>query len=268
MPSLTLEVIFCCSLHSRTELPLAIVSRLERKGKFLQLILHSLTLDNEGDTGALAVLAACVMSVHILLLWARRDLKAIHRLMIKDEGFADHDPAAALSWLMQACHPYEFCIGEGHRKEDRGSSSSGLQPGSSLSAGGSSSSFNDASSEGTWDNGGLQEGTSCLLWVVLHSLCWRISRALLTPSDSLSSPFPSVPEVEHSSAVQGSADSRHLPDRVGGGADGAVSSPMHGARQVCVPLCVPLCVCVCAFFYYLSRCICRSSRVQTLECVC
>lgn len=93
------------SLNSRTELPLAIVSRLERKGKFLQLILHSLTLDNEGDTGALAVLAACVMSVHMLLIWARRDMAAIKRLMIKDEGFADHDPAAALSWLMQACRP-------------------------------------------------------------------------------------------------------------------------------------------------------------------
>jgi hypothetical protein len=244
MPSLTLEGLFVCSLHSRTELPLAIVSRLERKGKFLQLILHSLTLDNEGDTGALAVLAACVMSVHILLLWARRDLKAIHRLMIKDEGFADHDPAAALSWLMQACHPYEFCIGEGHRKEDRRPSSSYLQPSSSPSAGGSCSSLNDASSDGTWDNGGLQEGTSCVLWVVLHSLCWRISRALLTPNDPPSSPFP-FSEEERSSVVHGHGDSRkQRHQRVGGGGDGAVSSPMHGAKQVCVVCGVCACVCV------------------------
>ena len=87
------------------------LSAIERKGKFLQLILHGLTVANDGNTGALAILASCVMMTHFVLLCARKDLEALRELMLGNEGIADQDNAAALAWLMQACHPASFAVG-------------------------------------------------------------------------------------------------------------------------------------------------------------
>lgn len=64
-------------LDHLTVLPRAVLSRIERKGKFLQLILHSLTVDNTGNAGALSVLAACVMTTHFILIWSRKDFESL-----------------------------------------------------------------------------------------------------------------------------------------------------------------------------------------------
>jgi len=91
-------------------LPESVLSTFERKGKFLQLILHGLTVAKDGNTGALAILASCVMITHFVLLCARLDFEALHELMLDNEAIADQDNAAALAWLMQACNPALFAV--------------------------------------------------------------------------------------------------------------------------------------------------------------
>ena len=88
-----------------------LLSRMERTGKVLQLVLHSLTVDNSGSTGALATLAASVMTVHFLLAWARSDAAELERLLLRNEGAEDQDSAMALAWLMEACDPDHFAVG-------------------------------------------------------------------------------------------------------------------------------------------------------------
>ena len=70
-------------------LPDSVLSTVERKGKVLQLILHGLTVANDGNIGALAVLAACVMVTHFTLLCARNDFAALRALLLDNEAAAD-----------------------------------------------------------------------------------------------------------------------------------------------------------------------------------
>jgi hypothetical protein len=89
----------------------SVLSRMERTGKVLQLVLHSLTVDKSGNTGALATLAASVMAVHFVLVWARDDAAGLRRLLLRNEGAEDQDSAMALAWLMDACDPGHFQVG-------------------------------------------------------------------------------------------------------------------------------------------------------------
>ena len=92
-------------------LPDSLWSTAERKGKCLQLILHGLTVANDGNTGALAVLAACVMVTHFTLLCARNDFAALRALLLANEAAADESNAAAFAWLMRVCNPADFSVG-------------------------------------------------------------------------------------------------------------------------------------------------------------
>jgi len=92
-------------------LPDSVLSTVERKGKVLQLILHGLTVANDGNIGALAVLAACVMVTHFTLLCARNDFAALRALLLDNEAAADESNAAAFAWLMRVCNPAQFTVG-------------------------------------------------------------------------------------------------------------------------------------------------------------
>ena len=92
-------------------LPDPVLSTVERKGKVFQLILHGLTVANDGNTGALAVLAACVMVTHFTLLCARNDFAALRALLLDNEAAADESNAAAFAWLMHVCNPAQFTVG-------------------------------------------------------------------------------------------------------------------------------------------------------------
>ena len=89
----------------------AVLARMERTGKLLQLVLRSLTVDKTGDTGTLAALAASVMAVHFMLVLGKSDGPSLRRLLLRNEGAEDHDSAMALAWLMEACDPAHFPVG-------------------------------------------------------------------------------------------------------------------------------------------------------------
>eukprot|EP00960_Hanusia_phi_P027090 746638-Hanusia_phi.AAC.7 len=177
-------------------LPRSALSRLERKGKFLQLVLHSLSVDNHGDTGALAVLAASVMTVHFLLIWTRRDFDCLKELMTENEGIADDNYSAALSWLMQACNPSVFHIGSRKCKLSDASNSQ-LSMTSSISEPSQSfASLEDACTDDDNRSEQSDEGErktmkslvdrcadSCLMWILVCKFLSRLRLALSGPSE-------------------------------------------------------------------------------------
>jgi len=179
-------------LDHLTVLPRAVLSRIERKGKFLQLILHSLTVDNTGNAGALSVLAACVMTTHFILIWSRKDFESLVQLMNQNEGLADRDNAAALSWLMQACNPTQFSIGR-HRRNQAGSPRAGAGSefdsiGESItrySSGASHLGLGDAEEEESEARlvGELieEQADGCLMWVLVARFRERLRLALSGP---------------------------------------------------------------------------------------
>lgn len=179
--------------------PQSVLSAIERKGKFLQLILHGLTVANDGNTGALAILASCVMITHFVLLCARRDLEALRVLMLKNEGIADQDNAAALAWLMQACHPALFEVGASADTRELGSTHGSSQDAMQGQRGRSSQGVTcqracvEVGSEDLAAENGGQEGNDvlertrllvaekCLMWVLLERFRGRMLLALTAP---------------------------------------------------------------------------------------
>jgi hypothetical protein len=200
-----------------------LLARMERTGKLLQLILHSLTIDKAGNTGTLAALAASVMAVHFMLVWARSDASALRSLLLCNEGAEDQDSAMALAWLMDACDPAQFPIGSSSSAEpglsadcakgsiDRGISGGGSRGDKSVASAGAgcdaeaSSDFDDARGES--DGSNLQQGrrkvteqqcvhdveATCLKWLLVTRFHSRLAMALSGPrEESWSNPIPIV----------------------------------------------------------------------------
>jgi hypothetical protein len=115
MHPLTLAMIENVSKFATTlcqdKLHTKVLIRMERMGKLLQLVLHSLIVDNDGNTGALTVLSASVLMIHFILIWARNDFEALRALLLRNEGMEDDDSSMALAWLMEVCNPEEFIVG-------------------------------------------------------------------------------------------------------------------------------------------------------------
>jgi hypothetical protein len=238
-----------------------LLARLERTGKLLQLVLHSLTVDKTGNTGALAALAASVMAVHFMLIWARRDAAALRSLLLGNEGAEDQDSAMALAWLMDACDPAQFRIGASIKAEPQDSTenikaerdlgiskASGTGDKSDTTAGcdpeesrwshiddgnGDSRSLKQDRDEVTQQQRVQDVEATCLKWLLVTRFHSRLAMALSGPrEDSSSGPIPLVGGQDSSAhTVQAlphqphtlSVSSRHVTPTCNNGGEGGAA---------------------------------------------